>query len=393
VYVKMVEGAPREARLAVCMELARSAFARPSEERLEIRSAACLRASIAAGAFPLEEEVDPLIELSLALPYEQFDHVASSASDALVEPGARVSAPMLERMIQARLAGYPGSWRALWRGTDEIIRALPREQLRPVAEAAIRSDDEQTVAYGLLRLCLEAHDPDNDPAPAEVLRRLGEDRRLMRVIALDYHLARMSTPWLRERLRAGALRFDEALKLTDAVHALWGGKVDWQYLGAPKLAEERAKVAAFLGSEEQQGPFTEEEWAALRRLRAMTPLDDVNDMFGALFALPAGPAWDPEDEALLARALERVKAGESRLTWPMAEALKNKPSLDKLPLFEVLLAHEPDSDDKERIRDARMRARWALGLPDEPEPAEDGDTEEEPAGVAWMDEEDDEDDD
>jgi hypothetical protein len=397
-FAKMVAGAPREARLAVCMHLARFACTQPDEARRDHDSGAYLAAKIAARAFPVEEAVDPLIALVLDLPpadprHGNYDYVGLTLGDVLRRPGAKLGEALLERMIEARLAAYPGSFMMLRTAIDALLCTLPRERLRPVAEAAVRSDDEHTVAFGLTRLCLEAYDPANDPEPAELLRRFCEDPRLLRVIAADHELPRMAVPWLRERLRAGSLDFEQASKVADAVHALWGGKVDWDVDSHLRCAAEQEKRAAFLGPVELQGPFTEAEWAALRRARALTMRDERREMFRALLILPAGPTWDPEDEALFARAKELLISGERDLAWPMAVALGCKPSLEKLPLFDLLIAHasEGEDDDAERIRECRTQARARLGLPLEPEPEEDDDEDgaKDPASMSWMDEEDD----
>jgi hypothetical protein len=401
-HAQMLTDAPHEARLATCLLLARFACAQPEDERQEMRSAAGIAADLAGKAFPPGEDVTPIVELLLALPPSGYPHgpsdwVVNFLGRALDVPGVDAK-NVMDRFAEARLSGYPGSFQNVRVHADKLLLLLPRERLRRMAEEAIRKDDAETVRWGLARLTAEAYDPERDPPEAEMMRRFCDDPRLLRAI-LDVHdLRRKAAPWLRERLRRGELAFEDAVEVMEALGSMWGGAWSGFFMRPEdrtpeKIVEQQEKMReplqAFLGPEGLQGPVTDAEWAAFRRVRDATKFTERRHWHLALSAVQPGPRWHPDDRALLDAALAHLEEDDD-VALAIANGLALVPVAEDLPIFERLLARAP-ADDRSSIRRSLYDAREMLGLPEERAPGagDDDEDDDEPRGGEWMDEEDD----
>jgi hypothetical protein len=409
-YAQLILGVAPERREALCVALARWAASQPQRARRKMDSAPALAAGIAGKAFPPSGDLRPILELLLASDEEEgitrdLDWVVVGLNDAFEVPGVD-PAPIADELIAARLAGHTGQWRALRSKCDDLLLRLPPAQLRAAAEATIHADGphaEVTQAWGLERLLVEAHDPSRDPEPIEQARRFLGDPRLRKAMLSGWEVKFTAVVPLREALRAGELDFVEAAFAVAVIHDLWGGRVSGSIPKSPKLAAQAAqfgfrdhetdqraarvaRFAAFFGPEALRGPVTEDEWAALRRARALHTTWDHKAFSTALTALPRGP-WHPEDRALLDRAMA-ARAGGLEIEYAIATALAAKPQADDLRLFHEL-ARLSDPDSRSLLRSCYVVAREIVGPLGPEHPA----AEEEAAAREWMDEEEDDADD
>ena len=397
-HVSVVADAPPEPRLRACLALARRAAEQSEEARRKQGGPAAIMAELAGKAFPPGGDLNPWIDLAMATPEapnHELDWVIAGLRHAFDDPAAD-PLPVADRLLEARLAGFPGPWRRLHTGVDGMVRRLPREMLRPAAERAVRSEDDNTVGWGMEMLVLEVHDPSRDPEPLELVRRFFADERCRKPLLQLYPNGRVATVPLREALRRGELTFEQALRLTTLAAELWGGMTApiHALLSKPEaeLSAERCKLreryAAFLGPEDMHGPLSAAEWDAFRTVRDNHPMDTRADWGNALGAFPDGP-WHPEDRAFFDAAFALCEDDGEDLAYWLAMALLVRPSVEDLPLFERLLKQAPDQ--RSSLRRCLLASRAALGLPVRTKGSEAAGGED--VEREWMDEDEDEDED
>src|SRR5262249_28055321 len=131
--------------------------------------------------------------------------------------------PFLERVLEARLAGYPGTWRRLGSVLDKLFARVQGPVLRPVAEQAILGDNEDSIRWGLVQLVGPAHDPTRDAPPLELLARFLAEPRYRKVILSTEALRQRAVALLRADLRADRLAFVEACTTLLLIGDLYGG--------------------------------------------------------------------------------------------------------------------------------------------------------------------------
>jgi hypothetical protein len=370
--------------------------------------APAIAADIAGKAFPPSGDLRPILELLVAAEPEDeddeerdLDWVSAGLTEVFRVPDLDAT-PVADELIAARVAGYTGRWHALPATVDHLLLRLPKDRLRAAAEAAIHADGPNaplTIAWGLERLLVEAHDPDRDLEPADQVRRFLGEPRLRTALLEGWGVQLTAVAPMREALRAGELELAEAALAVSLIHDLWGGRcarsapdarrrlqTDRPSHEATHREASLTRYAAFLGPAELRGPVTDEEWASLRRARDRHRTWDLESWALALGTLPEGTPWHPEDRALLDRAVAALEGGVA-VDYSIAVALAAKPEVDDLPLFHKL-ARLCDRESRSLIRRMYRTARDALGLPASFVPPGAG----EPAAREWMDEEEDDDD-
>jgi len=395
-HVRMIAGAPDDVRLAACLALARHAVSAPESVRTQQSGPVHIAAEIAGKAFPPGADLTPLLDLVLgcpAVPDRKIDWAIGGLNDALMREGADPT-PIAGRLVEALLHGFPGPWKKLSTAVTHLVEGLPREALRAAAEEAARSDDDGTARWGLSSMLLAAHDPERDPEPLAMLRRLCEEPRFRKLLFEDYRARAATVPLQREELRRGAFAFQEAASALGLIDGLWGRLITG--LGAllahppeqveKERAELRERFAAFLGPEALHGPITDEEWAIFRRARDGAAELAPRDWMTGLRILPPGP-WHPADRAFVERAVEACEKEIPTLVYFAAATLSEKPDAELLPLFYRMLRAAPDQRDT--LRDYFVAARNALGI----KPGAIVDAGGAPLPREWMDEPDEPDDD
>jgi hypothetical protein len=402
----MVRALPTDVATAMCVRLAAAACSASNEERAkQMGSGARLLAETAGHAFPPGEDLTPLLDLALSLPVSEekyaVDWVASGLAEAFsaeeADPG-----PVLDRVSEARLAGYPGPWKPLGRSLDQLLARASGAALRSLAERAMENGSDASVLWALGHILGKAHDPDRDPPAPALVARLFAEPRYRRILVDSRELSRLILPLLRAELREGRLDFAEAATTLRVVDTLYGGvgsrfQLRSYKLRDPidpetKLAGERAKIAAFLGPEELHGPPTEQEWSLLRAARDRREAAADTELHELLNPLPEGP-WAPEDRALLDRCLAIVRRGHEDAALHVASALAAKPDRELYPLFETLLTHG-SSHCLPLIRSCRKAAAEELEIhagakaesAENPDQGDENDHEDEDGDVQWMDE-------
>lgn len=402
----IVTSLPAADRARVCRELAVHAVAFSDKERaMQSDSAARLVAELVGATWPPGEDLTPLLDALLSLPAEpphKIDWVRAGLENALSAEGADPT-PVLDRLIEARLAGYPGSWRAIGRHADVLLQRAPAPTLRLVAERAALGDDPRTVQWGIEQLLGRARDPERDGPLADFIDRLLAEPRHRAAILASSALLQRALPALRLELRAGRLDFTAATTLIEFLGVLYGGVAAPLYSSRIRAAEEiesarrgaRAPLEAFLGPEALRGPPTDEEWAELRAAHARRLAEGDPERKHVFRPMPEGP-WSPEDRGVLEEALAVVRAGDRDLIFHVGLALSAKPAEADLPILDELL-RLASPDDRSLMRYLKPAVRSLLGLPPAAPaaaaPASAGAAEEPETEGEWMDEEDDEDDD
>lgn len=369
---QMVLHLPRELRVAACKELTTYAINLPDEVRHKhTDSPAWTIAETVAKAWPPGEDLTPLLDAVLTLPPREgheLDWVVSGLDDVFTKEGADPT-PILERVLEARLAGFPGAWKNIRAAIDTMLERVAGPLLRSAAERAILGEDKDNIRWGMEKLLLRAHDPSRDPGPAELVARFYAEPRYRKVIHESHVLQRLAAPLLRADLRAGRLSFVEASTALVVIGGLYGGIAESTFLPRrlrepEEVEKERqaklAEVEAFLGPPELRGPPTEEEWRTLRAARAEYMESDEQKGMELFKALPQGP-WAPEDRAALDVALERLRTEDSDLGVPIALALMAKPDDADMPLFEELIDGS-DPSARSLIRSCWRQAAEALGI-------------------------------
>lgn len=390
----MVTALPHDRAAAVGLAFAKYALSAPDALRDEFSTPYYLAASLAEDVMPPGADLAPIVELVLEAPEattRRSDYVISQIAGILGANNARPGA-LSERLIAARLAGYPGAWSRMSMSIDKLLQKAPFELLRPAVEQALRSDDDKLARWGLRCILTDAHAADTDGSRIELAARLCEDTRLRGLITADPTLLKMAITPLRAALRRGELACAEALNVVSTISELWGGVAPSFYARTFTAGEKEAsrrkvrdEYASFLGPEELHGPVTEEEWAALRRVRDASPPDEYTTWMRVLGVLPEGP-WHPEDRALLDRAVAAF-ANDSDLAMPISMCLTGKATVDDLHIFDRLL--EGASDQRALIRSNMYSTRERLGLP--AKPTEGAAKAEATSGGDWMDEDEEDD--
>ncbi len=387
----MLENLPGERATAASLALAKYALSAPAKVRDEISTSYYMAAELAAHGAHEGTDLSPFVEMILAAPEaktEGRDLLIHKVAEVLAAKGA-VPGALSARLLEARLAGYPGAWSRMGMSIDKLLHKAPLELLRPAAEQALRSDDDKLVRWGMQFILTAAHVPETDGTQLELAGRLCEDPRLRTLVAGDHVLLKMAIAPLRVALRRGELAWDVALNVISTISTFWGGLaptfVSASYWTDEKIETSRKKQrdehASTLGPEELHGPVTEEEWAAVRKGRDATVPNEYGTWFRVLCTLPEGP-WHPADRALLDRALEAFET-DPDLAMPISTCLTAKATIEDLPLFDRLI--ERATDHRALLRSNLYSTRERLGLPKKPE----GDTAKaEAASGDWMDEDD-----
>jgi hypothetical protein len=376
---KIALAAPSETRLALWQRLIALVTAAPIGERSAVsRSPAFLAGAIAGEIWPPEVDVSPVLDAVLALhddslgPYKH-DYARRHVAAALVLPGVD-PAPVLGRLVEARLAGYPGAWKGIGDVADALLARAPREVIRETAERALPSKDAPTLAWALGQLLGAAFDPALDGSPCERAGVLLAEPRLRAVILEHDRLVDRVLPVLRSELRRDLLSCAEAVETFEGIARLYGGLAVTSALeharrtGEPAEALERsrreaqAKVSVFLGPPELAGPPTQAEWEALRRARAANEPAEVEER-SSLWrrTLSEGP-WTPQERAELETLMGHFRAGEvDALEYDLAAGIGSKPDLELLPLLDEIVAR-CNTDMRPLAKRYRADARKALGI-------------------------------
>lgn len=389
----MVAALPHDRALVVGLALAKHALSAPAAMRDEVCTSYYLAAELAEAVMPPGADLSPIVALILEAPEvttsRGMDFLMSKIASVLGAKNARPGA-LSERLIAARLAGYPGAWSRMSANVDKLLQKAPFELLRPAVEQALRSDDDKLARWGLRCILTDAHAAETDGSRLELAARLCKDARLRGLLVADPTLTKMAIVPLRAALRRGELACAEALNVVSAISDLWGGVAAMFFsraLTSTEKEDARQKVrdehALFLGPEELSGPVTEDEWAALRRARDASPTNDYGAWMRMLSVLPEGP-WHPDDRALLDRAL--ASFGEHpELAMPISMCLTAKATVDDLAIFDRLIEGAPDH--RALVRSNLYSTRERLGLPRKP--ADDAPKAEVTSGGDWMDEDED----
>ena len=370
---KVVGAAPPETRLLVCQRLLARAAGAPPAERVELHdSPAWLAATIVSEAWPPDVNVTPVLDAVLALGAEELpdnatDYVRSKLAETLGLDGLDPT-PVLDRLVEARVAGYTGAWEGIHHRADVLLASAPVDVLRRTAERALASEDPATIRWGARLLLDEAFDPGADGPLLERIRAMIVDPRLRPVLLGDRDLVNRALPVLRSELRRDALSYPEAVKTFEGIGHLYGRlanrttvePIEQQHLTAQE------EVAAFLGPTELRGPPTAMEWEALRRARAAFP-DASLERRANLWVrtLSEGP-WTAEERADFDGFFESLREGHAEVGFALGSALGSKPDADMMPLFDEIVTR---CEDRARplLKHLRGDARVTLGLPRRPE--------------------------
>jgi hypothetical protein len=405
--IELVKGQPDELRRAACDRLLAVAAAAPWAERcLPGGTAAWLAASIVAEAWLPSADVTPLLDALLAFerdapPRDQrsspreMDHVSAELAGALRLEGVD-PAPVLDRLCEARIAGYPGEWNGIGHRADALLARAPREALRRTAQRALdASEDTDTLRWAAVYLLGRGFDPALDGPPEDRVAAFFSSPRLRAALFSDGDLVDRALPHLREQLRRDALTFDEAAAVVASIGRLHGGVADT--IGHPSVPlpplegrrrAAREAVGPFLGPPDLQIPVTPAEWDALDRARrAADQVPPRGDVMRWTQLLREGP-WTPAERAEFDVYYEEFLGGEAGLAYPLAIALLAKPEAELVPRMDELFSRtEPSA--RRLLRGYRDALYEALGREPPPDPGAAAKPEEAAEGsAAWGDEDD-----
>ena len=316
--------------------------------------------ALLVAVWPPELDASPLIDLLVG--DSDSENVPSRLpvsellGDKLTYPSA------LERIADARVAGYPGRWERVAHSCTAILLRLQNAELRPIADRAALSEDKKTTIWAWELLLNRLLDPERDGTRQEVLAKLCADPAHLAVVRSSSELTLMALGVLRPMLSSGQLDFKTASLLLNRIDDCWGGVIgpmSWSVISS-RLRHPRSPVPDGLPSQ-WQGPPTQDEWAILRRLRdAALAAAEPEAHSTALNTLPAGP-WAPEDQPLLD---ELLRGWEQRLPHAeieLAYILASKPSPDA-PEILLRIIDASDRDDRSLLRRCWRASRRALGL-------------------------------
>lgn len=371
--------AARQEELGQC--LLDFALAAPHGEPYELHSPWITAATLSSEAWPPSMDLTPVLDALL-------EGAEGSESDSLRGYVLRAAAAVFkrddtsldavtDRILTARVAGYPEPW-SLYRATlDEAIGRMPPARVRVFAERCLTSEHADTITWALQNLLGPLHDASRDPTPAELAARFYETPRYRLAMQRDGTLATYVTPLLRRDLREGTLDFKGAAAVMARVDQLWGG-------GHPKglidgllsesilsrrapsedeeksHATEREKCADLLGPAELHGTITERERAQWRRIRDRAIEDGTVSWRPALELIPEGPI-SAEDRVVLDQAIARWRAGDLDDILAIAGAIARTPVSSDLAVLDKLVHDEEEYRDM--LKTARQNARRGLGLP------------------------------
>jgi hypothetical protein len=382
-----VAGMKPRARHAACEHLLALALKRPEdgEEEQDMWSLEAKAAKIVAHAWPPERDPSPLLDIALARPDVSDGYDAVGDALLLVIETTGPLEAVRGRLVDARLTGFPGRWRRLRRTVSDALGKLPKRDRRRLAERALESTDDETVAWGIGELLGPLRDGRRDPARSAFVNTLWEEPRLRR--AMSRHLAWACLPNLRADLRAGVLGFDEAAACLEAIGSYWGGVASILYYvdttpDDPEQAASAAKAQLgkrkehrdLLGSRAFHGRATDAELAAWSRVRDATPIErrTAERFFDVL---PDGLAWRPDDRAYVERLLAFVRETRDLQFAPrLAICLAAKPTAEDVAFLDEMIEMERETDNPSQgriAREARDYVRRVLGLESPPEPDDD----------------------
>jgi len=365
---------PDGRRAELCRKLFDFVKATPIGEQWEARrTAGKMAAGALRKAWRAEEDVTPLFEEVLRLAEDQNEEHRSeffSAVSDVLRADDLDPTPLLDRLCEARVAGYPGPMRRIATQLNDLIQRAPAELLRRTAERALQSDDPGTIRWGAERLLGDQLDPERDGDPFERARALFADPRLRAAMIGRAGLVSCGVAALRIDLRRGALSYPEAAATIEAIGHLYGGLTTMQLM-RKRLGEEpdeeqarrehREEVASFLGPDELRGPPTEAEWEALRQARAAwkpTTLEAAAQYFAN--TLREGP-WTADERAELDVFFEAFRGGEQDLDYPLAQAIARKPEVELMDKLDEIIAR-CTSGARGLLKHMRTELRATLGL-------------------------------
>jgi len=410
---KIVIAAPGPTRLAICQRLVALVVAAPPADRSEIgESPAWLAASVVGSAWPPDADITPLLDVVLALDGEELadderDYARSQLADAFGLEGVD-PAPVLERLVEARVNGYPHPWAGIGHKVEPLLERAPPDVLRRTAERALQSEDEATIRWSLKHLLGATFDPGADGEPLDRMRAVLAEPRLRKVVLGDSDLTDRALAVLRSELRGGTLSYPEAVHTLEAIARLYGGLADAGVtIGLLRMnrteleqieanrREHQEATGPFLGPPELHGPPSEAEWEALRQSRAAFAPDDLEGSANLWMRTLSAGNWTAEEGAVLATFVALFREGRTDdLAFALGSALASKPDAELLPLFDEIVIGA-DRHTRPLLKRFRAETRVALGLaPMKPKDGAAGATPDVEAnddlpGGAWDDESDD----
>jgi hypothetical protein len=382
---------PVERLHEICTTFLRRVATASDKERKEQSGLAATLARVVGQVWPKDVDLGPVLDVLLSLPVEEghsLDWVSSGLDDVFEREVKATS--VLDRVMDACVEEFPGSWDKLRYGLLKMLGRLPPQELRALVERILARPTGKMTQWAIEQLLGKAYDPERDPPVPEFLRQLYEDPRYRQCMRDSYELQPKLCPLLRLELRAGSLDFRQARTAISVLTRVYGGaeRQDWMSLRYDREKEEeerrlklREALAEFLGPEALQGPPTDEEWDLYRAARDEQGQAERSDWLLSLSLMPKGP-WHPADRALFEAAVAEWRAGDDSVGYPLSLILTAKPTLEHLPLFDELIAREP-LEDQGHLRYQKWHAMERLGI----EPPEEGEDEDEGASPGeWMDE-------
>ena len=392
--------APRDTRLAFSKRCIAYVSASPPAERRSFGSHVRFVAAIAARVWPSDEDISFVLDALLALDRtgtgeHATDYASASLEGALVASG-RGLASIRDRIVEARLAGYPGPWSSFGRRVDSLIAGLPKRLVRKTAEQAVHAEDDSTVEWGLRTLLGAAYSEKRDGAPVERVARLLKNPRWRALIVANHELAPKALPGLRAMLVRDELPYPEAVAVFGTIRRLYGGLAAprysaWVYSddGDPESERKSARdeVTAFLGPTEIAGPPRADEWQALRRARERFDGKDTSELVVYWADTLREGGWTEDERADFDRFLAAFRERpESEVAMALVGSLASKPTLERTHELDEI-ATRVEGRSRRLVRTGRARVRHLLGLAAAaPTTGEVGAL---PAGV-WEDDDDDE---
>lgn len=321
-----------EERVALGMRLARL-FSR-FDRAATIRSFKATE-GVLAGCWPDSADPTPLLELRLGAPLAEAGaddpeppagYLGLSAVTPIALAPRTSFEAIVEPLVDAFLAGFPGRWARIADSASERLLEVSHPRLRAHAEAQLREGEAaNAIGWALRYLTGGGHDPTIDPEPAALLATAARDPRLRAAMIEDHHLSELARELLRAQLADGALSPHEAIVLARSIA---------------------------VASEED---LTEAEWAALAEAREQTELED---RAAAMYVLAYREEWTAADQAF-AEQMAGEHGGDEHVAGLMSLGFYQRPAPERVPLLERLLAHRHDREIREEIRDAIEMCRRA----------------------------------
>lgn len=428
---EMIKDLEPERRIEVCHALLQVVMQASPQERQDYHAWRVALSAVLAKAWPAEADHAPMLDALFALlpppgtkPTSEHDWVLSELRAFFRRTDLDVTS-IRERLVEACRTDFPDRWRELRLDTLRYLGGLPRERLRSLVEdilgqtrAAKVGEPHRAASWAVEQLLGAVHDAERDPPMNELIRQLYDDPRFRKVLKSSSELREKICPLVRPELRAGGLGFSEAVSAMFIINVVYGGLAE-NMAGIKRKAargegEEEtpeayhqklhARLEPYLGPAELRGPITEEEWRIYRAARDGHVFESYDDWLMASMALPPGP-WQPEDRLFFDRMVAVWRGGDRRLSPPIGLAMVAHPTVEDLPLFDELLAHEEESWGRDSVQREKREAMVQLGLlpddeddddeddDDDDDEYEDGEEDEDggaSSNVEWMDEPEDE---